>query len=110
MADRLDSNANNYHLAAVGELLTLLLERALALYPLNTSWLKMQADLHYALGFHSAAMSAYLTASALASDHFNQPVARAVLDEITVRRMIKCSQTAQCFTQVLRLRRLANLT
>lgn len=94
------SNANSYYLAAVGEILSQLLEKALTLYPLNTAWLKMQGDLHFAQGFHSAAMSSYLTAASLASDYFHQPVPKQVLDETTIRRMIKCSHTASCFTQV----------
>lgn len=95
------SNANSYQLSAVGEILSQLLERALALYPLNTTWIKLQGDLHFAQGFHSAAMSSYLTAASLASDYFHQPVPKQVLDEATLRRMIKCSHTASCFTQVL---------
>ena len=94
------SNTNSYHLAAVGEILSQLLEKALTLYPLNTAWLKMQGDLHFAQGFHSAAMSSYLTAASLASDYFHQSVPKQVLDETTIRRMIKCSHTASCFTQV----------
>lgn len=95
------SNANTYHLAAVGEILSQLLERALSLYPLNTSWLKLQGDLHFAQGFHSAAMKSFLTASSLASDYFHQAVPKQVLDEATIRRMIKCSHAASCFTQVI---------
>ena len=94
------SNNKNYQLSAIGEILSLLLERALSLYPLNTAWLKLQGDLHFAQGFHSAAMSCYLTAASLASDYFHQPVPKHVLDEATIRRMIKCSHTAGCFTQV----------
>ena len=97
------SNANNFHLPAIGEILTLLLERALSLYPLNISWLKLQGDLHYAQGFHSAAMCSFLTAASLVSDNFIQPVSKSVFDDTTIRRMIKCSQSAQCFTQVKRI-------
>lgn len=93
------SNSTNYHLAAIGEVLSQYLHRALALYPLNAAWLKLQGDLYFAQAFHSDAMSSYLTAAALASDYFNQPVPKQVMDEVTVRRMIKCSHTAQCFTQ-----------
>ena len=94
------SNANSYHLAAVGEILSQLLDRALALYPLNTAWLKLQGDLYFAQGFHSAAMSCFMTAASLASDYFHQQVPKQVLDEATIRRMIKCSHSASCFTQV----------
>lgn len=97
------SNANSYHLAAVGEILSQLLERALSLYPLNTAWLKLQGDLHFAQGFHSAAMSCFMTAASLASDYFHQSVPKQVLDEATIRRMIKCSHSASCFTQVFTL-------
>lgn len=93
------SNANSYHLPGIGELLSQLLERALSLYPLNTDWLKLQGDLHFAQGFHSAAMSCFMTAASLASDYFHQVVPKQVLDEATVRRMIKCSHSASCFTQ-----------
>lgn len=93
------SNNKNYQLSAIGEILSLLLERALSLYPLNTAWLKLQGDLHFSQGFHSAAMSCYLTAASLASDYFHQPVPKHVFDEATIRRMIKCSHTAGCFTQ-----------
>jgi integrator complex subunit 8 len=95
------SNANSYYLPGIGEILSQLLERALSLYPLNTAWLKLQGDLHFAQGFHSAAMSCYMTASSLASDYFHQVVPKQVLDEATIRRMIKCSHSASCFTQVL---------
>lgn len=95
------SNANSYHLAAVGEILSQLLERALSLYPLNTAWLKLQGDLHFAQGFHSAAMSCFMTAASLSSDYFHQPVPKHVLDEATIRRMIKCSHSASCYTQVI---------
>ena len=94
------SNANSYHLAAVGEILSQLLERAISLYPLNTAWLKLQGDLHFAQGFHSPAMSCFMTAASLASDYFHQPIPKQVLDEATIRRMIKCSHSASCFTQV----------
>ena len=95
------SNANSYYLPGIGEILSQLLERALSLYPLNTAWLKLQGDLHFAQGFHSAAMSCFMTASSLASDYFHQVVPKQVLDEATIRRMIKCSHSASCFTQVL---------
>ena len=94
------SNANTYHLEAVGEILSSLLEQSLNLYPLNIPWLKLQGDLHFAKGFHSASMSSYLTAASLASDYFHQPIPKQVLDEGTIRRMIKCSNMASCFTQV----------
>lgn len=95
------SNATTYHLEAVGEILSSLLEQSLNLYPLNIPWLKLQGDLHFAKGFHSAAMSSYLTAASLASDYFHQPIPKQVLDEATTRRMIKCSHMASCFTQVI---------
>lgn len=95
------SNANSYHLPAVGEILSQLLERALSLYPLNTAWLKLQGDLHFAQGFHSASMSCFMTAASLASDYFHQVVPKHVLDEATIRRMIKCSHSASCYTQVI---------
>lgn len=94
------SNTNSYSMASISETLSQLLERATSLYPLNTTWLKMQGDLHFSQGFHSAAMSCYLTAGSLASDYFHQNIPKHVYDEPTIRRMIKCSHSTSSFTHV----------
>lgn len=94
------SNSNSFSLASVSETLSQLLERAASLYPLNTTWLKMQGDLQFSQGFHAAAMSCYLTAGSLASDYFHQNVPKHVFCESTIRRMIKCSHSTSSFTHV----------
>lgn len=94
------SNSNSFHLPSISETLSQLLERASSLYPLNTTWLKMQGDLHFSQSFHSAAMSSYLTAGSLASDYFHQNVPKHVFDEPTIRRMVKCSHSTSSFTHV----------
>lgn len=93
------SNSNSYHSKGVAEMLSQLLLQALKYHPNNVSWLKLVADLCFVLGHYKASLSYYLKAAILVSDFFSQPLPRAVMDDLTFRRMIKCCSQLQCHTQ-----------
>ncbi|XP_046611926.1 integrator complex subunit 8 isoform X1 [Neodiprion virginianus] len=93
------SNSNSYNTRTIGEFLFQVLSQALKYYPSNVSWLKLMADLNFVLGYHESAMKYYLEATMVASDLFSQPVPRTQIDDLVYRRMIKCCEHLQCYTQ-----------
>lgn len=76
-----------------------LLAHALAVYPQNSSWLRMQADIYYAAGNYTGSMRYYLEAGAVATKFFSEPPPRHVFDDQVYRRLIKCCLAFRCHTQ-----------
>ncbi|GAB1602023.1 integrator complex subunit 8-like [Argonauta hians] len=94
------NNTSAMDTAALAECVTLLMQHALSLDPLNPSWLRTQADIHFAHNQYSSAMKYYLEAGLASSNYFSIPVPNPIYDEQVYRKMIKCCSYLQCHTQV----------
>ncbi|CAG9764754.1 unnamed protein product [Ceutorhynchus assimilis] len=90
------SNANSYIVEAASEMLFELLNEALKIYPTNIPWLRLKGDLNFANNFYKKSLSFYLKSLMICYDNFNIPIR---YDEHIFRRMIKCCQALNCFTQ-----------
>ncbi|XP_035792559.1 integrator complex subunit 8-like [Anopheles albimanus] len=96
------SNLNNtsiYNLKLVSEALHLLLNQALRYYPNNIPWIKLKGDLEYVSNNHEAAMRCYVTVLISGTEYCTVHAQRPLLDDVLVRRMIKCSSNLGCFVQ-----------
>ncbi|XP_013381432.1 integrator complex subunit 8-like [Lingula anatina] len=84
----------------VSDAVTTLMQHALCVNPTQPSWLKTQADLHFAHAQYSGAMHCYMEAALVASDYFSRPVPKTILDDQVYKRLIKSCNFLQCYTQV----------
>lgn len=66
----------------------------------EVSWLKCTGDVHLASGNPALAMKCYLEYLALSTDFFEKHSMSHWTDNCLFRRMIKCSELMQAFTQV----------
>lgn len=92
-------NASQYNIKQVSESLLEILEHALEHYPYNLSWLKLMGDLHFVNGHYRSALSSYLEAAAVGTEHFSRPLHRTILEDHIIKRMIKSCTQLQCHTQ-----------
>jgi len=74
------------------ELLCLVLTRGMAAHPQDATMLRMKADLQFAAGRHSAALSLYLESVAVKTDFFQLDCGPPtwLLEEAVVGRMVTC--------------------
>jgi len=74
------------------ELLVLVLARGMAAHPQDATMLRMRADLQFAAGRHSAALSFYLESVAVKTDFFQLDCGPPawLLEEAVVGRMVTC--------------------
>lgn len=94
------NNANTININAIEESVSILMQHALAVNPSQPSWLRTQADIHFANNQYSPAMKFYMEAGVVASDFFSIAVPKSLYDDIIYKRMIKCCLYLQCHTQV----------
>lgn len=93
------SNVNGYNIKLLAETLGQLLKIGLKIYPMNISWIKLQGDLEFANGNNEAAMKYYVQSIIIASEYCSLPIQRPLIDENTIRKMIKCSSNLGCYLQ-----------
>lgn len=94
------NNANTINIVAIDETLAILMQHALTVNPSQPSWLRTQADIHFANNQYSPAMKYYMEAGVVASDFFSIAVPKSLYDDQVYKRMIKCCLYLQCHTQV----------
>ncbi|XP_076815986.1 integrator complex subunit 8-like isoform X1 [Clavelina lepadiformis] len=87
-----------------GPCVTLALREVVAycitLAPRNKSWIRTQADIHYAFNNYCAALRVYLILGTYDTNYFNDISSDGPYDdEQVVQRMIKCCMQMKCFTQ-----------
>lgn len=93
------SNVNGYNIKSLSEVLNHLLRQSLKLYPLNIPWVKLQGDLEYVNGNNESAMKFYVQSIVIATEHCTLPVARPLIDENVIKKMIKCTSNIGCYLQ-----------
>lgn len=91
--------AGNYNLRLVAEVLGLVLQQALRHHPQNVGFLKQMADLELANGNNEAAMRYYVTAVVSASEYCTTHLNRPIIDDVLLRRMIRCCSNMGCHVQ-----------
>lgn len=94
------SNSSLVNGDAVEEALSVLMQHVLRVNPAQPSWLRTQADIHFANNQFSPAMKYYMEAGVVASDFFSSAVPKSIYDDQVYRRMVKCCSYLQCHTQV----------
>lgn len=94
------SNSASVNGEAVEEGLAVLMQHVLRVNPAQPSWLRTQADIHFANNQYSPAMKYYMEAGVVASDFFSSAVPKSIYDDQVYRRMVKCCSYLQCHTQV----------
>ncbi|XP_052063763.1 integrator complex subunit 8-like isoform X3 [Mytilus californianus] len=94
------NNPNTLNVRAIEESLSILMQHALATNPSQPSWLRTQADIHFANNQYSPAMKFYMESGVVASDFFSIAVPKSLYDDQVYKRMIKCCLYLQCHTQV----------
>jgi len=62
------------------EVMLALVQHALSLNPLNTTWLKTAAEVQFALDNMASALRYYLQAASIATHYYMDPVPSCVLD------------------------------
>ncbi|XP_023932902.1 integrator complex subunit 8 [Lingula anatina] len=92
-------SSSQLNLLAVSDAVTTLMQHTLCVNPTQPSWLKTQADLHFAHAQYSGAMHCYMEAALVASDYFSRPVPKTILDDQVYKRLIKSCNYLQCYTQ-----------
>lgn len=93
------ANAANFNLRLVAEVLNLVLQQALKHHPQNVGFLKQMADLELANGNNETAMRYYVTAVISASEYCTLHLGRPIVDDLLLRRMIKCCSNMGCHVQ-----------
>lgn len=93
------SNASAYNIRLVTEVLGLVLQQALRHHPQNVGFLKQMADLELASGNNETAMRYYVTAVVSASEYCTTHLNRPIIDDLLLRRMIKCCSNMGCHVQ-----------
>ncbi|CAG2207599.1 INTS8 [Mytilus edulis] len=94
------NNPNTLNVRAIEESLSILMQHALVTNPSQPSWLRTQADIHFANNQYSPAMKFYMESGVVASDFFSIAVPKSLYDDQVYKRMIKCCLYLQCHTQV----------
>ncbi|XP_021343863.1 integrator complex subunit 8-like isoform X2 [Mizuhopecten yessoensis] len=94
------SNSSLINGEAVEEALSVLMQHVLRVNPAQPSWLRTQADIHFANNQFSPAMKYYMEAGVVASDFFSSAVPKSIYEDQVYRRMVKCCTYLQCHTQV----------
>ncbi|CAG7830328.1 unnamed protein product, partial [Allacma fusca] len=69
----------------------------------ETLWLKCLGDVHLASGSPALAMKSYVEYLAISTDFFEKTVCPCWGDNALFRKMIKCCEGLQCFTQAMLL-------
>lgn len=93
------SNANGYSIKSLSEVLNHLLRQSLKLYPMNIPWVKLQGDLEFVNGNNESAMKFYVQSIVIATEYCTLPVARPLIDENVIKKMIKCTSNIGCYLQ-----------
>lgn len=93
------SSSSNYNIRLVAEVLTLVLQHALKHHPQNVGFLKQLADLELSNGNNETAMRYYVMAVVSASEYCTTHLGRPVIDDVLLRRMIKCCSNMGCHVQ-----------
>lgn len=94
------TNQNNtYNVRLVAEVLSLTLKQALAYYPQHVAFLKQLADLEFTNGNNETAMKYYVNAVVTGTEYCTLPLGRPLLDDVLLRRMIKCCSNMGCHMQ-----------
>lgn len=93
------SGSTNYNIRLVAEVLTLVLQQALKHHPQNVGFLKQLADLELCNGNNETAMRYYVMAVVSASEYCTTHLGRPVIDDVLLRRMIKCCSNMGCHVQ-----------
>ncbi|XP_061162526.1 integrator complex subunit 8-like isoform X1 [Saccostrea echinata] len=94
------SNIKAMNKPGIEEAVVLLMQHVLQVNPSQPSWLRTQADIHFANGQYSPALKFYMEAGVVASDFFSSAVPKSIYDDQVYKRMIKCCSYLQCHTQV----------
>ncbi|XP_022092022.1 integrator complex subunit 8-like [Acanthaster planci] len=77
-----------------------LISHVISVNPGQPSWLRTQADYHYANSQYASALQFYLQSASVVTGLFEMPVPRDVWSDQVYRRLIKCCNQLQCYTQV----------
>lgn len=93
------SPASAYNVRLVAEVLGLVLQQALRHHPQNVGFLKQMADLELANGNNETAMRYYVTAVVSASEYCTTHLNRPIIDDLLLRRMIRCCSNMGCHVQ-----------
>ncbi|XP_067933552.1 integrator complex subunit 8-like [Watersipora subatra] len=83
----------------IKELMVQLVQHALSINPLQSTWLKTYAEIQYALGNREDALKWYLRTASVASNHFMQPISGFVFDNEVYTRLVKCCVDLKHYTQ-----------
>ncbi|KAF6027790.1 INTS8 [Bugula neritina] len=81
------------------ELMIQLVQHALSINSMQSSWLKTYAEIQFAVGNLRDAMKYYLQSANVASNNFMQPVPSYVFDKEVYTRMVKCCVQLKQYTQ-----------
>lgn len=98
-AQQQQTNASAFNIRLVAEVLGLVLQQALRHHPQNVGFLKQMADLELANGNNETAMRYYVTAVVSASEYCTTHLNRPIMDDLLIRRMIKCCSNMGCHVQ-----------
>ena len=93
------SGVKNLNVRQVQDFLLHHLELALARSE-ETLWLKCQGDVYLASGSPALAMKSYVEHLAITTDFFEKHSSPYWIDNPLFRKMIKCCESLQCYTQV----------
>lgn len=88
-----------YNTRLVAEVLGLVLNQALRHHPQNVGFLKQMADLELANGNNETAMRFYVTSLISASEYCTTHLNRPIIDDLLLRRMIRCCSNMGCHVQ-----------
>lgn len=77
----------------------MVLQQALRHHPQNVGFLKQMADLELANGNNETAMRFYVTAVVSASEYCTTHLNRPIIDDVLLRRMIRCCSNMGCHVQ-----------
>ncbi|XP_072013649.1 integrator complex subunit 8-like isoform X1 [Amphiura filiformis] len=94
------TNVSSVSIDAVTMTTSHMLRHVLSVDPCQPSWLKTQADSHYANNQYAAALQYYLQAALVVTKFFEVPVPKEIWNEQVYKRMIKCCTNLKCYTQV----------
>lgn len=92
-------SANGYNSRAVSETLRSLIQQSLIYYPNYIPWIKLNGDFEMMSGNYEAAMRQYVSALIICTDYCTSPIQKQLIDDYTIKRMIKCSNQLGCYIQ-----------
>ncbi|XP_038069919.1 integrator complex subunit 8-like [Patiria miniata] len=94
------TNVSSINIDSVAMVMGQLISHVIAINPGQSSWLRTQADYHYANSQYASALQFYLQSASILTGLFEVPVPRDVWPDLVYRRLIKCCNHLQCYTQV----------